>query len=238
MDILPVLDLRAGRCNRLLDHAPGTVGCVYSTDPLEQALGFQEIGARWLQIVDLDGAFSGRPANLHIVEKIAREAGLNIQFAGGLRSRKSIDAAFAAGASRVVLSTAAIRNPQLIREAVERYGDRIVAGIDIRDGRVAIEGWLATVSTTGMDLAKEMAELGISRLQYSDIRRNGSLKGPNLPVIEELIKNLRLSIIVSGGIGSLEDIRALKALGVEGAVIGKALYSGIISMEDALNTAR
>ncbi len=234
MDILPVLDLREGRCNRLLDHIPGVKGCFYSEDPLEQAKCFKDMGAQWLQIVDLDGAFTGKPANLRIVEKIVRQAEVNIQFAGGLRSRESIDAAFSAGVSRIVISTAAIRSPKLIEDAVAKYNDKIVAGIDTKDGMITIEGWQSTVPKSGIVLAKEMHNLGVKRVQYSDVRRDGSLRGPNFQAIEELISLLGISVISSGGVGSLEDLKSLKDLRVEGVIIGKALYSGIINMEDAI----
>lgn len=237
MDILPVLDLREGLCSRLL-HRNYSGGSIYSENPLEQALTFKNAGFTWLQIVDLDGAFTGKPANLRIVEQIIKEVEINVQFSGGLRSMESIEEAFGVGVARVVLSTAAIRDQALIKEAMAKFGAKIVSGIDTKDGMVTIEGWQSVVPKSGVVLAREMAELGIQMIQYSDVRRDGKLKGPNFQALEELVNSFKMQVISSGGISDIKDLQALKSLGIEAVVIGKALYHGLISMEEALAIAK
>jgi len=231
--ILPVLDLRVGSSPRIFEPVEGCQALTYSDDPIEQAIAVKETGAEWLQVVDLDGAFTGHPANLDVVRRIVKEVGLKIQFTGGLRSKEYLDAAFESGAERVILSTAAIRNIDLVKSAVLEYGDRIIGGIDTKDGKVAIEGWESVVPKTGLELAAEMREIGVKNVIYSDVRRDGSMKGPNYDALEELL-GLGLNVYASGGISSLEDIKKLKALGITGVALGKPLYTGAFLLEDAL----
>ena len=237
MDILPVMDLREGSSSRVFERLHEKLGCPYSPDPLEQAQAFKDAGCEWIQIVDLDGAFAGRPGNLHIVKQVVEKVGLRVQFAGGLRDRETLDEALACGVDKVILSTAAIRNLPLVQQAVRDYGDKIVGGIDTKDGMVVVEGWESTVPKSGIILAKEMAEMGIQNILYSDVRRQGSLRGPNFAALEEVL-GLGLSVFTSGGVSSIPELLRLQELGLRGVAIGKALYTGAVPLAEALAVTR
>ncbi|WP_338818080.1 1-(5-phosphoribosyl)-5-[(5-phosphoribosylamino)methylideneamino] imidazole-4-carboxamide isomerase [Moorella thermoacetica] len=239
MLVMPAIDLREGRCVRLYQ---GRIEAetVYSTDPVAVARGWVERGARWLHVVDLDGAFAGRPRNLEVIAAIIRAAGVPVQVGGGIRSLESLAGVLAAGASRVVLGTVAITNPEVVATAVERYGERVVVGIDSLDGQVAIEGWEATVARGAVEFARQMASLGVTRAVFTDIGRDGTLQGPNIAATREMAHSGGLKIIASGGIASLDDLRKLKELaaeGVEGAILGRSLYNGNFTLEEALAVA-
>ena len=239
MLVMPAIDLREGRCVRLYQ---GRIEAetVYSTDPVAVARGWVERGARWLHVVDLDGAFAGRPRNLEVIAAIIRAAGVPVQVGGGIRSLESLAGVLAAGASRVVLGTVAITNPEVVAMAVERYGERVVVGIDSLDGQVAIEGWEATVARGAVEFARQMASLGVTRAVFTDIGRDGTLQGPNIAATREMARSGGLKIIASGGIASLDDLRKLKELaaeGVEGAILGRSLYNGNFTLEEALAVA-
>lgn len=239
MLVMPAIDLREGRCVRLYQGRP-EAETVYSTDPVAVARGWVERGARWLHVVDLDGAFAGRPRNLEVIAAIIRAAGVPVQVGGGIRSLESLAGVLAAGASRVVLGTVAITNPELVARAVARYGERVVVGIDSRDGQVAIEGWEATVARGAVEFARQMASLGVTRAVFTDIGRDGTLQGPNIAATREMARGGGLKIIASGGIASLDDLRSLKELaaeGVEGAILGRSLYNGNFTLEEALALA-
>lgn len=239
MVILPAIDLREGRCVRLYQGRP-EAETIYSTDPVDVARGWVERGARWLHVVDLDGAFAGHPHNMDVIEAIIKETGVSVQVGGGIRSMKSLEDLLSAGAERAVLGTVAITNPEVVAEAVECFGEQVIVGIDSLDGQVAVEGWAATVSHEAVDFANRMAELGIKRAVFTDIKRDGTLKGPNFAAIREMALKGGLKVIASGGIASLEDIRSLKEmedLGVEGMILGRALYNGSFTLEEALKIA-
>ncbi|MDQ0285926.1 phosphoribosylformimino-5-aminoimidazole carboxamide ribotide isomerase [Desulfofundulus luciae] len=240
MLIIPAIDLRAGKCVRLVEGRLDRE-TVYSDDPVAVARLWEDQGARWLHVVDLDGAFTGEPKNWDMIRGILSAVRIPVQVGGGIRDMAVIEQLLELGAARVILGTVAIINPGMVAEACTRYGESIVVGIDARNGKVAIEGWGVTAEKNALELAAEMKGLGVKRVVFTDIWRDGTLKGPNLAVVEEVARSTQLKIIASGGVSSLADLRALKAmepLGVEAVIIGKALYAGTINLRDALNIAR
>lgn len=240
MVIIPAIDLRAGKCVRLV-QGKLSEETVFSDQPAEVAVTWEEMGAPMLHLVDLDGAFAGEPRNLEVVREIISVIKIPVQLGGGIRTVQAVSQLLESGVSRVILGTAAIMQPRLVEQAVKEFGERVVVGIDAKDGLVAIEGWEATVGKTTLELAREMEQLGVARIVFTDTRRDGLMKGPNLESTRELAEAVNMKIIASGGVSSLEDLRALKELephGVEGVVMGKALYTGAVRLEDALALAR
>lgn len=240
MIIIPAIDLREGRCVRLVQ---GRVDqeTIFSEDPVAVARGWEESGAEIIHLVDLDGAFAGHLQNLNVVKEIIKNINIPAQLGGGIRNMETIDMLLDAGLSRVILGTAAISNPELVAAACEKYGEKIVLGIDSKDGLVAIEGWEATVEKTSIQLAREMKALGLNRVVYTDVRRDGTLKGPNLEATGELAQESGLKVIASGGVACLDDIRNLKSMeemGVEAVIMGKALYTEAINLKDAIKVAK
>jgi len=236
MEVIPAIDLRDGRCVRLVQGEKGTE-TIYSDEPVEMAKRWEELGATRLHVVDLDGAFVGTPKNLDVIVEMVNAVKIPIQVGGGIRTMEMVRKLLNMGVDRVILGTVAILSPEIVSECSKEYGDRIIVGIDGRDGLVAIEGWEATVETKVEKLAEEIARLGIKRVIFTDTRRDGTLRGPNLEATKNLAITSKLKIIASGGVSSLEDLRALKELypyGVEGVIMGKALYSGAITLKDAL----
>lgn len=210
---------------------------VFSDDPVEMARKWEAAGARFLHVVDLDGAVEGEPQNLKIVREMARAIGIPIQLGGGIRNSKAIEEAMKAGVKRVILGTIAVRDPVFLRKVVDLYGEAIVVGIDARDGRVAISGWVEDTRLEAIAVAKGMEDLGVKRVIYTDIERDGTLIGPNLLGLRKLLESTGIPVIASGGISVVSDIRKLKeleSLGLEGAIIGRALYVGTISLEEAM----
>ena len=238
MIILPAIDIKDGQCVRLFqgDYAQVTT---YDSDPVQVAVRWQKFGASWLHIVDLDGAAQGHPVNTLLLQQIRNATSRRLQVGGGLRTLEHIEHVLSIGVERVILGTIAITNRPLLQEALERYGERIVVGLDARDGKIAIEGWRETSGVMAVDLAAELSTLGVRRFIYTDIARDGSLQGPNfegLAKMQEAIihSNSSYSLIASGGVSSLADLRVLAALGVEGAIVGKALYTGQIDLHKAI----
>lgn len=232
MIVIPAIDLRAGRCVRLLqgDFAHETV---YGDDPVAMARRWEAAGAPLLHVVDLDGAREGRPVQAAVVARIARALAIPTQLGGGLRRLDDIDAALDAGLARVVLGTAALEDRDLLASALARWGpERIVLGIDARDGLVATWGWRATSTTRAVDLARDLAALGLRRVIYTDIGRDGTLSAPNYAALGELAAGSGLATIASGGVAAREHLAALAAIpGVEGAIVGRALYTGHVTLE-------
>lgn len=240
MILFPAIDLKEGQCVRLIEGRMDSA-TIYSKDPGSTARAWQEQGGQFIHVVDLDGAFAGKPRNRESIASIVQAVDVPVQVGGGIRDMQTIEDLLALGVNRVILGSAAILNPGLIAEACQNYGERVLVGIDARDGLVAIEGWGQTVEKTALDLATEMKELGISRIIFTDIRRDGRLSGPNLAATGQLARASGIKVIASGGVASLADIRNLKAIerdGVEGAIMGKALYSGAIKLPEALAIAR
>ncbi|SHK28944.1 1-(5-phosphoribosyl)-5-[(5-phosphoribosylamino)methylideneamino]imidazole-4-carboxamide isomerase [Desulforamulus aeronauticus] len=240
MILFPAIDLKEGQCVRLIEGRMD-LATVYSQDPGSTAKTWQEQGAEFIHVVDLDGAFAGQPRNRDSIAQIVQAVNVPVQVGGGIRDLATIEDLLSLGVQRVILGSAAILEPQFVAEAVEKYGERILVGIDAKDGLVAIQGWGETVEKTALELALEVKKWGIGTIVFTDIRRDGKLSGPNLAATGELAKASGLRVIASGGVSSLADIRALKELtadGVVGAIMGKALYSGAVQLPEALAIAR
>jgi phosphoribosylformimino-5-aminoimidazole carboxamide ribotide isomerase len=233
VQVLPAIDVLEGRCVRLAGGNRGRV-TVEGGDPAEAARRFAAQGATFLHLVDLDGAFSGSPTP-GLIERVA--VGLPIQVGGGYRTMEEIDAALAAGAARVMVGTAALE-PGFVREAAERFGERLVVAVDARDGLVVADGWNRTSAVPAPDLAHECADAGVRRLLVTSATRDGSLAGPDLDLLASVMEASALPVIAAGGIASLDDLTRLKEIGCEGAVLGSALWTGRITLEDALLCVR
>ena len=207
---------------------------VFSDDPLDVALKWQSMGAPRLHIVDLDGAAAGELNNLNIITEIASAILVPTQLGGGIRQPETIEQVLKAGVERVILGTAAVEDPELIKEACRKFSESIIVGIDAREGYIATHGWRQETELTTIEFAKSMAELGVRRFIYTDISRDGTLTEPNFAAIFELVTEIKLPIIASGGISSLLHLKMLKTLGVEAAIVGRALYTGDINLKQAL----
>ena len=237
MEVIPAIDLRGGNCVRLYqgDYARETV---FSDDPLAVAERWQAEGGQRLHIVDLDGAHSGNPANLAAITAITRTLTIPVQVGGGVRSADTAAGLFDAGAARVVVGTAAVSNPELVEELCRRFGsERVVVALDARDGLVAIRGWTETSAITATDLAKRMADLGVVRLLYTDISRDGTLEEPNYAATAALVQDSGLAVLSAGGVGAAQHVANLLPTGAEAAIIGRALYTGDITIAQALAAA-
>ena len=236
MIILPAIDLYEGKAVRLYkgDYARMTV---YSDDPAAVARAFAAAGAEWIHVVDLEGARDGGTPNLGVVREIAR-AGLKIELGGGLRSMEAIDAAMDAGAERAVLGTAAVSDSALLRAAAAKYAGRIAAGCDLKNGEVAVRGWTEGSGVSAREFLEGMLALGIDTAVCTDIDRDGMLSGPALDALQQLNAAVSCNVVASGGIKDVEDIRALKAAGLYGAICGRSIYKGTLSLQEALREAR
>jgi phosphoribosylformimino-5-aminoimidazole carboxamide ribotide isomerase len=240
MIIIPAVDIREGKCVRLVEGKMDRV-TVYSEDPVAVAQLWEDKGAEIIHVVDLDGAFAGQPKNLAIIEKIVHTVQIPVQIGGGIRNMDTIDMLLDMGVRRVILGTAAISDSMLVAQASQKYGERVIVGIDSKNGLVAIEGWEATVGKTDLELAWEIKKLGITRVVYTDTRRDGTLKGPNIKASSDLARESGLRVIVSGGVSCLDDVRSVKEIendGIDGVIIGKALYAGTVDLKDALKIAK
>lgn len=237
MILLPAIDLKDGQCVRLYqgDYSQVTT---YASDPVAVAQRWQEMGAHWLHVVDLDGAAVGQPVNGQLIARMCQETTLKIEVGGGLRTLEQIEHTLALGVERVILGTVALTNRTLLAEALQRWGPRIVVGLDARNGLVAIRGWRETSNVTATELAKELSAAGVSKLIYTDIATDGAMQGPNLTALQDMLDALQGSqttLIASGGVSSLIDIQHIATLAIEGAIIGKALYTGAIDLSEAIH---
>ncbi|ACX51479.1 phosphoribosylformimino-5-aminoimidazole carboxamide ribotide isomerase [Ammonifex degensii KC4] len=238
MLVIPAIDLKGGCCVRLVE-GKATLEVVYSSDPVEVALGFEAAGAKWLHVVDLDGAFRGEPANLDAIAAIIRAVGIPVQVGGGIRSRETAEKIFALGAARIILGTAAVMEKELLKELLDSFGkDRVAVSVDAREGKVAVKGWEEVTLVDALTFGRELRSLGVTWVIFTDIKRDGTLKGPNVVAVAEFARSIPgLRVIVSGGVSRLEDLLKLKKLaplGVEGVIVGKALYDGRIDLKEAL----
>ena len=236
MILFPAIDLKGGQCVRLLkgDMRSATV---FNEDPAAQARTFEAQGFRWLHVVDLDGAIAGRPVNAAAVESILRAVAIPVQLGGGIRDAGSIERWLERGVRRVILGTAALANPALVREACHAYPGSIAVGIDARGGKVAVEGWAKTSEVPALELALRVEDAGVTTIIYTDIDRDGALTGVNVEATAALATRLETPVIASGGVASLNDIRALQrheSDGIEGVICGRALYDGRIEPKAAL----
>jgi phosphoribosylformimino-5-aminoimidazole carboxamide ribotide isomerase len=236
MIVIPAIDLKEGKCVRL-EQGLMDKDTVFNDNPAAQARAWQDQGAEMLHIVDLDGAFAGEPKNRAAIEAILKAITIPSQLGGGIRDIATIEAYLSLGLSRVIIGTAAQRNPELVREACARFPGRIVVGIDARNGMVAVQGWAELTDITAVDLARKFEGFGISAIIYTDISRDGMLQGPNLEATRALAEAVSIPVIASGGVSSLQDIRnlmAIEASGVTGVITGKAVYTGAIKLAEAV----
>jgi phosphoribosylformimino-5-aminoimidazole carboxamide ribotide isomerase len=235
MEIIPAIDIRGGKCVRLY-QGDYSQQIVFDEDPAAVALRWQAQGAHWLHIVDLDGVAEGEPRNVAIVEKIVSKSDLLVELGGGIRREGVVEELLQKGISRIILGTAAIENPELVSKLCRRFGEAIVVGLDARDGKVAVHGWQKDTDIDVLQLAREMVEAGVRRFIYTDVKRDGTLTEPNFDVVRELVSQLNVPVIAAGGVSKVEHLRRLKELGVEGAIVGKALYTGDIDLREAINS--
>lgn len=234
MEVISAIDLKDGRCVRLY-QGDFSMQTTYSEEPVEVALKWQSLGATRLHIVDLNGADLGTPRNMKAINAINNAVWIPLQVGGGIRNMKTIEALLKIGIDRVILGTAAVEEPELVKEACRRFGKSIVIGIDARGGTVATHGWKNDSGRKAIEFTMAMAKLGAKRFIYTDISRDGTLTEPNFIATFELVDAVRYPIIASGGVSSLLHIKLLNRLGVEGVIVGKALYSGDINLEQAIS---
>ena len=242
MLLFPAIDLKEGKAVRLLQGRMED-STVYGENPVDVAKGFENQGAEYLHIVDLNGAFSGKPVNDETIRKIVKGVSLKIQVGGGIRTMERITELLELGVERVILGTIAVKNPELVAEAARRYGKRVIVGIDAKDGLVAVQGWAETTEMRAIDLGKAMKAMGVQNVVFTDIARDGMLQGPNITSTVQMARETSLSVIASGGVSTLTDLRNLQAevikgVSIEGAITGKALYSGAFTLREALEAAR
>ena len=233
MILYPAIDLLDGTVVRLRqgDYSEVTA---FSNDPLKTALNFDALDARYLHVVDLDAARSSGKTNRKIIKELCQKTALKIQIGGGIRSMEDVEELIAAGADRLVLGTAAILDPEFLKAALAKYKEKIVVGIDARDGTVRVEGWTVDAGKNLFDFANEMKDLGVSSIVYTDIARDGEMQGPNLEMCKRLKDELNIKVILSGGVRHIEDLKRAKASGLDGAIIGKAIYQGDLDLALAL----
>lgn len=237
MVIYPAIDVRNGRCVRLV-QGKFSDETIYSDHPVEMALRFEQMGAEYLHVVDLDGARLGEPQNIAAISEMAVQVGIPLQLGGGIRTIEMMEIILCKGIQRVILGTSAVNDPELVRKAVQSFGNSLAVAIDAKDGLVAIEGWAKTSSFTAIGFAKKMEDLGAKVIIYTDISRDGMLTGPNIKAMEEMVRAVKIEVIASGGVTSLQDIKNLKEIGVSGAIVGKALYTGDIDLKEAIAAAK
>ena len=239
MIIFPAIDILGGKCVRLF-KGQFDQQTVFADDPLEMALKWQEAGAKYLHLVDLDGAKSGMPSNLSVIERIVSNIDIPIQLGGGIRNLQTIESFLNIGISRVILGSIAVKSPELVALACEKYDEKIVVGIDAKDSLVQIEGWGVSGNIQAEQLAKKMSSLGVKRIIYTDISRDGVLSGVNIESTVKLAEAAQIKVIASGGVKGIEDIENLKKVeskGIEGVIVGKAIYTGSLDLKEALKIA-
>ena len=237
MKIFPAIDLYSGKAVRLFkgDYSKMTV---YSENPLEVARDFEQKGAEFIHLVDLEGAKDGTTPNFETVKSIAENTRLFTEIGGGIRSIETVEKYLGAGVDRVILGTAAVENQDFLKAAVNKYGDKIAVGVDIKDGFVAVKGWTEASSYSCFDFCEKMRETDVKTLICTDISKDGAMQGTNRELYRELAEKFDIDIVASGGVSTLDDIKALKKLGLYGAIIGKAYYIGAIDLKEALEAAK
>ncbi len=242
MEIIPAIDIRGGRCVRL-DQGDYDRETIFADDPVEVARRWEKAGARRLHVVDLDGARDGKPQNEDVIRRVIEAVSVAVQVGGGVRDVAAIDRYVKAGADRVALGTAAVKDQTTLVNAVSLFRERIIVGVDARDGMVATEGWRETSAVRALDLVRQLSEFGVERIFYTDISRDGMLSGPNFPAIQEVVEHAAglpspMAVIASGGVSAVEHLKRLRLISVEGAIIGKALYTGDLDIGEALAAAQ
>ncbi|MBI2955417.1 MAG: 1-(5-phosphoribosyl)-5-[(5-phosphoribosylamino)methylideneamino]imidazole-4-carboxamide isomerase [Chloroflexi bacterium] len=237
MYVIPAIDIKDGKCVRLFQGDYDQV-TVYSADPVGVALEWQKQAAVMLHVVDLDGAAVGTVSNLTVVQRICENVRIPIELGGGMRDLRAIEEVLVLGVERVILGTVAVENPRLVEDACRRWGERVVVGIDARDGLVATRGWKETSQVQALDLARQMLKLGARRFIYTDISRDGTLTEPNYGAIRDFVDAVAVPVVASGGVASVEHIARLRATGAEAVIVGKALYTGGVDLGRANDLAR
>lgn len=234
--VIPAIDLRGGRCVRLFqgDYDKETR---YAGDPVEVAKRWEAAGAPLIHVVDLDGARYGKPANYETIQSICRAVSTPVEVSGGLRSFADLQSAFDGGAARVQMGSVAVRNPELVKKAVEAFPDRIVVSIDAKNGQVMTEGWQENSGRSALEFARSMVALGVPRIMFTDIARDGALEGPNVQAFEAFASALPVPVVASGGVTATVHIKELAAAGCEGAIVGRALYEGVLDLKESLEVA-
>ncbi len=237
MILFPAVDLYEGRAVRLLkgDYARMTV---YESDPLRAALRFRDAGAEWIHLVDLEGARDGTTPNFDAVLRLKRESGLSAEIGGGIRRMETVEKYLSAGLDRVILGTAALENEAFLREALARYGEKIAVGVDILDGEAAVRGWREKSGVDAFAFCEKLEKMGLSTLISTDISRDGAMRGANRALYKKLQERFSMKIVASGGVSSLEDIKVLSSLGLYGAIVGKALYTGDVDLKEAIEVTK
>ena len=237
MRIYPAIDIKDGKCVRLFKGRFDDV-TVYGDSPAEMAKKWEAQGGEFIHVVDLDGALKGHGVNAEKIKEICESVSVPVQTGGGIRTMADIEAKLECGISRVIIGTKAVSDSEFVKEAVAKYGDKIVIGIDAKDGMVAVEGWEKTSDFTAVEFAKKMVSLGVKTVVYTDIATDGTLAGSNVEAMREMADAVDADIIASGGIGSLDDILSLKDTGVEGVIVGKALYTNRVDLKEAVEKVR
>ncbi len=240
MIIIPAVDIKNGRCVRLLQGRKDEE-TIFSNDPVKMAMKWNDEGAELIHVIDLDGAFEKSPQNLDSIKKIIKSVKAGIQVGGGIRDKKTIRMFIELGVKRVIIGTEAIKNPKLVKDACKEFPGRIVVGIDARNGMVAIEGWTETTKIKAVDLAKQFEDCGVAAINFTDIYRDGMQTGPNIKETMIIAQNVSIPVVASGGVSTLEDIKKLiqlKKYGVTGIITGRALYSGNLNLKEAINLTK
>ena len=237
MKLFPAIDLYDKKAVRLYKGNYNEM-TVYSEDPVSVAFDFKACGAKYIHVVDLEGAKDGTTPNIDVVSAIAKQTGLFVEIGGGIRSMDVLDKYFASGVSRAIIGTAAVNDEEFLRSAIDKYGEKIAVGADVKDGYIAIKGWVERSEYTLDDFFKKMQEIGVRTIICTDISKDGAMRGTNLAMYSELSKKYALDIIASGGVSSMEDVKALAEMNMYGAIIGKAYYTGAIDLTSALEVAR
>jgi len=237
MNIIPAIDLIGGKAVRLVKGDYNQV-TVYSDTPVEVAKSFEAQGAKLLHVVDLDGAKDGSTANFETIRQIVSQTSLSVEVGGGIRSMETVKKYLELGVDRVIIGTAAVTDPAFLEAAVKQYGEHITVGVDIKDGMVAIKGWLEVSALSCFDFCQKMQDLGVGTIICTDISKDGMMSGTNRELYRELYDRFSLNIIASGGVSSLEDVEVLSTMGIYGAIVGKAIYTGAIDLSQAISVAK
>ncbi len=237
MEVIPAIDIRGGKCVRL-EQGDYDRETVFGDDPVKMAVRWSALGARRIHVVDLDGARDGSQTNAEVVRRIVQTVDSSIQCGGGIRDIPTLEHTIASGVTRVVIGTAAVKDPQMIRDAVAAIGDRLIVSVDARDGLVSLEGWTESTDISALSLIDRLQGMGVQRIVYTDILRDGVKGGPNFAMYERLSSETAVKVLAAGGVSSVEDVRRLAQAGVDGAIIGRALYTGELDLAEAIAAAR
>ncbi|MBE6542085.1 MAG: 1-(5-phosphoribosyl)-5-[(5-phosphoribosylamino)methylideneamino]imidazole-4-carboxamide isomerase [Ruminococcaceae bacterium] len=233
MIILPAIDLSCGEVVRLL-HGDYNKKTVYSDDPVSVAKGFYDCGASEMHVVDLDGAKEGYAVNADVIERIVRESGMRVEVGGGIRNRETVQKYISCGVSRIILGTAALRDPDFLCEMVEKYGEKIAVGVDIKNGNVAVNGWLEDDGIGYSEFLDKLESLGVKTVIVTDISKDGAMQGTNRELYRELSEKYSFGVIASGGVSHIDDVKALNTMNLYGAIVGRAIYNGGIDLREAV----